>query len=56
MLSSVGRRRLLFASLYFSEGAPIGYLWWALPTKLRAAGADIEQIELGPVEPEVLGP
>jgi len=24
------RRRVLFASLYFSEGAPIGFLWWAL--------------------------
>ena len=43
-LSSAGRRRLFLTSLYFSEGAPIGYLWWALPTKLRAAGADIEEV------------
>lgn len=38
------RRKLLFASLYFSEGAPIGFLWWALPTKLRAAGLDVGEI------------
>jgi len=29
-----------------SEGAPIGFLWWALPTKLRAAGVEIGQISL----------
>ncbi len=38
------RRRLLFAALYFSEGAPIGFLWWALPTRLRAAGVDVASI------------
>lgn len=38
------RRRLLFASLYFSEGAPIGFLWWALPTRLRSAGIDVGEI------------
>ena len=38
------RRRLLFASLYFSEGAPIGFLWWALPTRLRAAGVEVSDI------------
>ena len=38
------RRRLLYAALYFSEGAPIGYIWWALPTKLRAAGVPIERV------------
>ncbi len=38
------RRRLLFASLYFSEGAPIGFLWWALPTRLRAAGVEVSEI------------
>lgn len=36
--------RLLFAALYFSEGAPIGYVWWALPTKLRAAGVPVERV------------
>lgn len=38
------RRKLLFASLYLSEGAPIGFLWLALPTQLRAAGVAIESI------------
>ncbi len=38
------RRRALFAFLYLSEGAPVGYLWWALPTKLRLAGLPVEQI------------
>lgn len=36
-------RATLFAALYFSEGAPIGYIWWALPAKLRDAGVPIEQ-------------
>lgn len=35
---------MLFFSLYLSEGAPIGYLWLALPTRLRAAGLPVEQI------------
>ncbi|MDA1015505.1 MAG: MFS transporter [Planctomycetota bacterium] len=38
------QRKLLFASLYLSEGAPIGFLWLALPTRLRAAGLPLEQI------------
>lgn len=37
-------RRLLFAALYFSEGAPIGFVWVALPTHLAAEGADVDQI------------
>jgi MFS family permease len=35
---------MLFALLYFSEGAPIGYIWWHLPTRLRAADVPIENI------------
>ena len=31
---STGRQRLLFTLLYFSEGVPIGFLWWALPAVL----------------------
>jgi len=38
------RHRVLFAALYFSEGAPIGFLWWALPTRLRSAGVEVEAI------------
>ena len=41
VLSSRRGRALLFTSLYFSEGAPIGFLWWAIPTKLRAGGVDL---------------
>lgn len=32
------------AILYFSEGAPIGFLWWALPTLLRNEGMAVERI------------
>lgn len=38
------RKKLLFASLYFSEGAPIGFLWWALPTRLKSTGFESDQI------------
>lgn len=38
------RRKLLFSALYFSEGAPIGFLWWALPSKLKAAGLSLTEI------------
>lgn len=44
LLDSAGGRRLVFASLYFSEGAPIGYLWWAMPTRLRAAGVAVDEV------------
>lgn len=37
-------RRVLFGALYFSEGAPIGFIWWALPTVLAARGESIEKI------------
>lgn len=37
-------RKLLFAFLYLSEGAPIGFIWWALPTLLRLRDIPVEQI------------
>lgn len=37
-------RRALFGVLYASEGAPIGYIWWALPTKLKDAGVPVEEV------------
>ncbi len=43
-LATPMRRRVLFAALYVSEGAPIGFLWLALPTRLKSAGVPIEQI------------
>jgi len=39
-----GGRRFLFAAYYFVEGAPIGFLWWSLPSLLRAAGVGPERI------------
>jgi MFS family permease len=44
LLATPVGRRCLFALLYFAEGAPIGYIWWALPTRLRAAGVPIEDV------------
>ena len=44
LLDTSRGRKLLFAALYASEGAPIGYIWWALPTKLRDAGLPIDQV------------
>jgi PAT family beta-lactamase induction signal transducer AmpG len=44
LLRTPAGRRVFFAALYASEGAPIGYIWWALPAKLRAAGVPVEQI------------
>lgn len=38
------RQTLVFALLYFSEGAPIGFIWWALPTLLRAEGMEVGRI------------
>lgn len=37
-------RIALFTALYLSEGGPIGFIWWALPTVLRTAGIELAQI------------
>jgi MFS family permease len=37
-------RKLVFAALYLSEGAPIGFIWWYLPAKLRQAELGVDQI------------
>jgi len=44
LLTTTRGRRWLFAALYVSEGAPIGFLWWALPPKLRAARVSVPDI------------
>jgi len=44
LLASASGRRWLFALLYLSEGAPIGFVWWALPTLLRGAGLELAAI------------
>jgi MFS transporter, PAT family, beta-lactamase induction signal transducer AmpG len=37
-------RLVLFAWLYATEGAPIGFIWWALPTLLRTRGVAVADI------------
>ncbi len=37
-------RKALFAALYYSEGAPIGFVWVALPALLAARGVATAQI------------
>jgi PAT family beta-lactamase induction signal transducer AmpG len=44
LLATPRSRRIVLCALYVCEGAPIGYLWTALPTKLRAAGVPVEDI------------
>ena len=44
LLASPRGRKLLFGSLYFSEGAPIGFLWLYLPKRLASEG-----MAVGPV-------
>ena len=41
LLKSKAGRATLATALYFSEGAPIGFIWWALPVLLRRAGVDL---------------
>ncbi|REJ98458.1 MAG: hypothetical protein DWQ34_00265 [Planctomycetota bacterium] len=37
-------RRILFTALYFSEGAPVGFIWYALPARMRSRGVDVEDV------------
>lgn len=46
LLASPNGRRWLFATLYLSEGAPIGFVWWALPTLLGDLGLELSSITL----------
>ncbi len=44
-LLDTGRGRAWLAgALYFSEGAPIGFIWWALPVWLRRRGLEVDTI------------
>ena len=43
-LGTPNRRKLLFGVLYLSEGAPIGFIWLGLPTRLRAIDVPVDQI------------
>ncbi|MFN2376329.1 MAG: MFS transporter [Candidatus Binatia bacterium] len=44
LLATTRGKSLLFGALYLSEGAPIGYLWVALPTSLRASGVPLAEV------------
>ncbi len=37
-------KRLYFAFLYFAEGAPIGFIWWALPAILAERGFELAEV------------
>jgi len=37
-------RNALFFGLYACEGAPIGFIWWTLPTELRTRGVAVQDI------------
>lgn len=43
MLATAGRRKFLFALLYLSEGAPIGFLWGWLATRVSEAGVPLAE-------------
>ena len=44
LISSKSGRIFLVTVLYLSEGAPIGFIWWAMPTLLRRENVEIESI------------
>ena len=44
LLDSKTGRSILAAALYLTEGAPIGFIWWAMPTLLRREGIQIDSI------------
>ena len=44
LLDSKAGRLTVATTLYFTEGAPIGFIWWALPTILRKQGLEIDLI------------
>jgi MFS family permease len=37
-------QKLIYFSLYFSEGAPIGFIWWAMPSILSDKGFSTTEI------------
>lgn len=44
LLETAAGRRWFFAILYATEGAPMGFIWWALPTLLARQGVSVEAI------------
>lgn len=41
---NAGQRTAAYTLLYAAEGAPIGFIWWALPTLMRADGVPVARI------------
>jgi len=44
LLDTPAGRRWFFGILYATEGAPMGFIWWALPTLLARADVPVEAI------------
>lgn len=44
LLEKNSGRAAIFTLLYVSEGGPIGFIWWALPTLLRTEGMPVDEI------------
>lgn len=44
LLDHKSGRGLITFAFYFAEGAPIGFIWWALPTLLRKNGVELGTI------------
>ncbi|MCW8996596.1 MAG: MFS transporter, partial [Psychromonas sp.] len=44
LLSSKSGRIFLVTAFYLTEGAPIGFIWWAMPTLLRRENVAIDSI------------
>jgi MFS transporter, PAT family, beta-lactamase induction signal transducer AmpG len=44
VISLKTRRKILFSLLYLGEGAPIGFIWWTLPTLWKDAGMGVPEI------------
>ena len=44
LLNSKSGRIFLVTILYLTEGAPIGFIWWAMPTLLRQQNVAIDSI------------
>lgn len=44
LLEHKAGRALIAFAFYFAEGAPIGFIWWAIPTLLRQHGVEIHRI------------
>lgn len=44
LLEKDSGRAFVFTLLYVSEGGPIGFIWWALPTLLRTRGLAVDEI------------